>query len=121
MIIYHNSGASAPIAELKKGTVTIGSAEDMLDLMGDAGYAGCPGLIIHACSLSVEFFDLRTGFAGEILQKFSNYRMRLAVVGDFSHLTSRSWRDFIREANRGATVNFLPSVEEAIARLNKRI
>jgi len=119
MFIYHNSGTPAPIAELKKETLTISSAEDMLDLMGDVSYAGCSGLIIHAGSLSGEFFDLRTGFAGEILQKFSNYRMRLAVVGDFSHLTSKSWCDFIRETNKGTTVNFLSSVDDAIARLSK--
>jgi hypothetical protein len=119
MIFYHNTGTSVPIAELKPDTVTITSAEDMLDLIGDVSYTGCSRLIIHAGSLSGEFFDLHTGVAGEILQKFSNYRMRLAIVGDFSHLTSRSWRDFIRESNKGKTVCFLSSVDEAISTLIK--
>jgi hypothetical protein len=121
MIRYLNPGTPCPLAEVEKEQVTISSAEEMLDIMADAGYNGCSGIIIHAGSFSNEFYDLGTGVAGEILQKFSNYRMRLAVVGDFSHLTGKSWRDFIREANRGTTVNFLPSVEEAIARLSKRI
>lgn len=91
----------------------------MLDIIGEVSYTGCSRLIIHAGSLSGEFFDLRTGVAGEILQKFSNYRMRLAIVGDFSHLNSRSWLDFIRESNKGKTVCFMSSVDEAVSALIK--
>jgi len=115
MITYHNHESREPIAEVARGAVIIRSAEDMLDLLGDISYAGCSMVIIHSGSFSPEFYDLRTGVAGEILQKYSNYGMRLAIVGDFSHLNSKSWRDFIRESNRGKTVNFLSSVDEAIS------
>lgn len=115
MFRFHNTDSTNIIAELEKGKATISSAGDMLDIMGDIGYRGCSKLIVHAGDLSIDFFDLRTGLAGEVLQKFSNYRMRLFIVGDFSHLKSSSWRDFIRESNRGKTVNFLSSVDEAIA------
>ncbi|HCM60508.1 MAG TPA: hypothetical protein DIS74_09080 [Bacteroidales bacterium] len=74
---------------------------------------------IHADSFAAGFFDLRTGLAGEILQKLSNYRMRLAIVGDFTRLKSRSWRYFIRESNRGKTVCFMPTVQGAISALIK--
>jgi len=119
MIKYLNRGSAAPIAEVTRGSLTIISPSDMLDVMGDVSYSGCSRMIIHSDSLSDEFYDLRSGIAGEILQKFSNYRMRLAIVGDFSHLTSRSWRDFIRESNRGRTVNFLSSVDEAVMALTE--
>ena len=119
MFKYHNSDSPGAIAELEKGRATISSTGDMLDIMGDIGYNGCSRLIVHAGDLSPDFFDLRTGLAGEVLQKFSNYRMRLAIVGDFSSLTSRSWRDFIRESNRGITVSFLPTLEEALSVLAK--
>jgi hypothetical protein len=36
------------------------------------------------------FFDLRAGVAGECAQKFVNYRVRLAVIGDISAHTERS-------------------------------
>jgi len=115
MIVYHNNESRQPVAELARGEVIISSASEMLDLLGAISFAGCSRVIIHSESFSPEFFDLRTGLAGDILQKFSNYRMQLAIVGDFSHLTSKSWRDFIRESNRGRSVNFLSSVEEAIS------
>lgn len=119
MIRYHKANPKVTVAEVTQGTATITSPSDMLDIMGDVSYSGCSRIIIHSDSLTSGFFDLHTGIAGEILQKFSNYRMRLAIVGDFSHLTSRSWRDFIRESNRGRTINFLSSIEEAISELNK--
>lgn len=117
MIIYHES--RKPVAEVAKGTIIISSATEMLDLLGDISFSGCSRVIIHSGSFTPEFYDLRTGVAGEILQKFSNYRMQLAIVGDFSHLTSKSWRDFIRESNRGRTVSFQPTVEEALSSLIK--
>jgi hypothetical protein len=119
MIKYHNIATPYPVAEVLKGSEIITSADDMLDIMGDAGSQGCSRIIIHSESFSRDFFDLRSGIAGEILQKFSNYRMRLAIIGDFSRLASKSWRDFIRESNRGRTVCFLSSVEDALTVLGK--
>lgn len=122
MFILHPNGPSGNIAELKPDTVTIHSVDDIVDILGNASYSNCTGVIIHAGSFTADFCDLRTGLAGDILQKFSNYRMMLAIVGDFSHLTSRSWRDFIRESNRGKMICFVPSIEgalTALARANK--
>ena len=38
------------------------------------------GLILDESQLGAAFFDLRTGLAGEVLQRFTNYRARLAIV-----------------------------------------
>jgi hypothetical protein len=56
--------------------------------------------------------------AGEILQKFSTYRVRLAVVGDISKYTSKSLAQFIFESNNDRQVNFVNSTTEALARLS---
>ena len=85
----------------------------------DAGYNGSTGLIIHSATLTGSFFDLKTGIAGEILQKFSNYRMRLAIIGDFANVRSKALRDFIRESNTRGTINFVETAEEALSRLEK--
>jgi hypothetical protein len=57
------------------------------------------------------FFDLRTGVAGEYAQKFVNYRVRLAVIGDISAHTDRSeaLRAFVAESNRGRQLWFMPT------------
>jgi hypothetical protein len=60
------------------------------------------------------FFSLRTDLAGEVMQKFVNYRIRLAVVGDLSaHLAgSTALRDLVTESNRGAQVWFVADLAD---------
>ncbi len=89
--------------------------QQLLDAMATAGYLGASAMAAYAESLGQAFFDLKTGIAGEMLQKFSNYHMRLAIIGDFSNVSSRSLRDFIRESNRGNTVRFAQSLESALS------
>jgi hypothetical protein len=108
------------VAELKMEGVVINDVQDALDGLANAGYAGADKMIIHAKNITPDFFDLKTGVAGEILQKFSNYNMPLAIVGDYSHYKSKSLQDFIYESNKGGRVNFVSSVEEAIEKLLRK-
>lgn len=106
------------IAELVSDTVEISTVQDALDVMANADYLGARSIIVHEKNLNPDFFDLKTRFAGDILQKFVNYQVRLAVIGDFSKYTSKSLKDFIRESNRTGRILFLTSVDEAILRLD---
>ena len=106
------------IAEVVAENVVINNVEEGVDLIGNAYYQGFDKVILYKKNVSSDFFDLKTGMAGEILQKFSNYRIRLVIVGDFSVYTSKSLHDFIRESNQGKLVNFLSSKEEAMGRLS---
>jgi hypothetical protein len=117
MIKYHHVN-SITIAEILPETVTITTPQDMLDIMADIGYNDCNAIIINDKSLHNDFFILKSGLAGEILQKFSNYKMRLAIIGDFSKYKSKSLNDFIRESNRMRTICFVDSLEEALSRLD---
>ena len=119
MIIYHKSNSGRLIAELTENTEKITAAADIPDMIAEIGQNDCDALIINESSLNKDFFDLKTGFAGEILQKFSNYRVRLAITGDFSKYPGKSLRDFIRECNRGNLIFFVPSAGEALARLGQ--
>lgn len=108
------------MAELIANEVVINDVQDALDIMANAAYSGAEKLILHKKNITKEFFDLKTGLAGEILQKFSNYNMPLAIVGDFSEYTSKSLRDFIYESNKTGRVNFVDSLEEAKEKLGNR-
>jgi len=105
------------IAEVISDDLIIGNVQDGLDLLGNLYYDGFDGIIIHAKNITPDFFDLRTGMAGEILQKYSNYRMRLAVVGDFSKYSSTNMKAFISESNKLGQINFVASVSDALKRL----
>lgn len=69
--------------------------------------------------LSDDFFRLSTRLAGDVVQKFANYRLRLALVGDISQwiAQSKSLRDFVYEANKGETVWFVADTDELHRRL----
>ncbi len=102
------------IAVVAAEHAVITSVEDATDLIGTIYYQGFDSVIVHKKNISPDFFDLKTGLAGEILQKFSNYRLRLIIAGDFSQYTSKSLQDFIYECNKGKLVGFVTSVEEGI-------
>lgn len=102
------------IAEIISDEIILKTKDDALDLMGNLYYQGFEKIILYERNISPSFFDLKNGIAGEILQKFSNYRMQLAIVGDFEKYTSRALKDFIYECNNGRLVNFVGSVSNAI-------
>ena len=79
----------------------------------------CSAVILHKEQVDESFFRLSSGLAGEVLQKFVNYQMRLAIVGDFSQYTSKPLRDFIYESNQGSHAGFWPTEEEALAWLRR--
>jgi len=96
----------------------IASTQDALDLIG-AAFSGADLVAIPARRLDERFFALRTGLAGEIMQKFVNYRLRLAIVGDISaHVAaSTALRDLVVESNRGTQVWFVADLAELDRRL----
>jgi hypothetical protein len=105
------------IAEIISDTILIAKTQDALDIMADCNYLGSWKIILHAKNIIADFFDLKSGIAGDILQKFSTYNVQLAIVGDYSTYTSKSLEDFIFESNKVGHINFVHSTEEAIQRL----
>jgi hypothetical protein len=93
----------------------IAKESDANDIIGEAfGIEGAELIVIPVERLSPEFFRLASGLAGAVLQKFTNYHFRVAIVGDISAYVEKSapLRDFVRESNRGGAVRFVGSVGE---------
>ncbi|MER5639808.1 DUF4180 domain-containing protein [Kitasatospora sp. NPDC002227] len=95
------------------------SEQDALDLIGEAFGTGAEWIALPADRLPAEFFRLRSGLAGAVVQKFANYRLKLAVLGGIEEhvVASDALRDFVRECNRGGQLWFLPDAEELELRL----
>lgn len=94
------------------------TTEDALDLIG-AVFLGAEVVAVPAERLDERFFSLGTRFAGEIMQKFVNYKLRLAVIGDISrHLEdSSALRALVHESNAAGHIWFLSSTEALDERL----
>ncbi|MFF7969986.1 DUF4180 domain-containing protein [Streptomyces sp. NPDC007905] len=90
-----------------------------LDLIGDALGQDAQLVAVPVGRVPDEFFRLRSGVAGAVVQKFVTYRLRLAVVGDISaHVeASDALRDFVYEANQGGHLWFLADAGELEERL----
>ncbi len=107
------------IAVLRSSGILIQETQDALDLMAEATYLNSNKIIIKEDQVTPAFFDLKSGIAGEILQKFSTYNVQLAIIGDFSKFRSKSLSDFIFESNKYGRINFVSSFEEAKERLGR--
>ncbi|MEK3911072.1 DUF4180 domain-containing protein [Paenibacillus sp. FSL H7-0331] len=107
------------IAVVSSSEILIEDVQSALDLMATVQYeTDSNRIVINKSLLSDSFFDLKTRLAGEILQKFVNYRVKMAIVGDFSVYSSQSFRDFIYESNNGNDIFFLATEQQAIDKLS---
>lgn len=105
------------IAELISEKLLINSTEDGLELLANLYYQNFDKIIMYEKNIFSSFFDLKNGIAGEILQKFSNYRMKLSIVGNFDKYNSKSLNSFIYESNQGQNIQFTATLEQALNQL----
>ena len=101
--------------------------EDIVEIIGDGiiikdiddvfsifSMTNCTTIIVKKENIVEGFYHLSTGIAGEILQKFSTYYKKMAIIGDFENIKSKSLRDFIYESNKTKQIIFVKTIEEAL-------
>ncbi|HET6220116.1 MAG TPA: DUF4180 domain-containing protein [Acidobacteriaceae bacterium] len=95
------------------------TGSDAVDLMSAASGHRTALIAIPVERLGDDFFELRTGIAGEIAQKFVMYRARVAIVGDISQkmAASKSLAAFVNESNSGHDLWFVGNLQELANRL----
>jgi hypothetical protein len=107
------------VFECAPGGPVLRNDQDAIAVIGEAMAHRARLIVIPAARLAPDFFRLQTRLAGEMLQKFVNYRLRLAIIGDLSGLASNSTalRAFIDESNRGDAIWFLANLGDVEKRL----
>lgn len=106
------------IAVVNSDEVLITDVQSALDFIMSVQYeTGCMNIAVNKGAIVDDFFVLSTCLAGEILQKFINYKVRFAIYGDFSKYTSKPLKDFMYESNKGKDVYFQPTVSLAVDKL----
>lgn len=108
------------IAIVSSNEKIITDTQSALDLVMTVKYeTGTNKIIMEKRNIAAEFFVLSSGMAGEILQKFINYHIKIAIYGDYSKYTSKPLKDFIYESNKGKDVFFVATLDEAIDMLTR--
>lgn len=99
----------------------VGDPASARDLVEAAMNEGARLIVLPVERLDPEFLRLRSGMAGEFMQKVLNYRMQLAIVGDVSAQVAESdaLRDFIVECDRGSEIYFAADVDALLARVDR--
>lgn len=87
--------------------------QDALDLVALCGENDTNLLMLNAVVLSEDFFKLKTGVAGKILQKFVNYHVKTAVIITGEIKIKGKFKELIMESNRGNDFRVFNNTSEA--------
>jgi hypothetical protein len=93
--------------------ISIRSFSDIPDAI--AACFGTDGLILTEDDLAREFFDLRSGLAGELFQKFTNYKLRAAIVLPDPEAYGERISELAYEHKSHDLIRFVRSKDEAEA------
>lgn len=108
------------IAVVKSDNIIIKDVQSAIDFIMTIKYeTSCDKIVLNKEAVVEDFFILSKGLAGEILQKFINYKIKFSIYGDYSKYTSKPLKDFIYESNKGKDIFFINNEEDAIKMLSK--
>lgn len=93
--------------------ITIRSLKDISNAIGSC--MGADGLILAEDDLCQEFFVLKSGLAGELMQKCTNYRLRLALVVPNPPGYGERFAELAYEHRTHNLIRFVSSLQEAEA------
>ena len=93
--------------------ISIRSFADISNALGEC--LGSGGLILTESDLALEFFDLRSGLAGELFQKFINYKVRTAIVLPNPKAHGERFAELAFEHASHDTIRFVGSQNDARA------
>jgi len=107
------SNAHSTFLEFPAGSIFIARERDALDLVGLCGEHGATNVLLDGSCLADTFFDLKTGLAGDVLLKLSNYFIRAAVVTTEDRIGTGKFSEFVLETNRGKQFGVFTTREAA--------
>ncbi|MFN8210551.1 MAG: DUF4180 domain-containing protein [Bacteroidales bacterium] len=108
--IINKDGSS--YLELTDPGFKINDEQDAVDLAAICRENGTSKMLVSAENLTNDFYDLSTRLAGNILQKFSNYRMIFAAVVP-AHRVKGRFGEMALEMNRGKQFHISTEKQDA--------
>jgi hypothetical protein len=101
-----------PIVIATEFGLSLQTHEDLNEIIGAA--LGKSALILTEKEIGANFFDLRTGLAGELFQKCTNYSIRLAIVLPDIHPYGQRFQELALEHRAHPSIRFFSTQNEAM-------
>jgi len=96
----------------------INNEHDAVDVIGFCGEHEAVGVLLYPDNLPENFFNLKSGQVGLILQKFVNYYLKFALVLSPDFIKGR-FKEFAVESNRGNHFRTFNNRDDAVEWLVK--
>ncbi|HWX78871.1 MAG TPA: DUF4180 domain-containing protein [Steroidobacteraceae bacterium] len=114
---HHDPAGLRKILVAADAGISIGSMSDVSKAVGATW--GTAGLILTEADLSSEFFDLKSGLAGELFQKFANYALCLAIIVPRPERYGERFNELAREHASHNKIRIVRCKEDAVAWLHR--
>ncbi|OTG85592.1 hypothetical protein B9T31_10520 [Acinetobacter sp. ANC 4558] len=120
MIQYLHLIHDTRVLILPKSNTSQYSLHNIHNLMDLAFSTQAELLVLPIEHFDDSFFQLNTQIAGEFIQKFINYKIRLAFLGNIDKFLhqSKAFTDFVYESNLGASCWFVQNIDELKQKLS---
>jgi hypothetical protein len=110
-----SSSGSTLFLEGTAGRVVIESVADVASVVEACFSARARRLLLHSTNVTPRFFDLSSGEAGEVLQKFRTYRIRAAMLCASDLRASHLFAQFAVGQNQDRYVRFFEEADRRSA------
>ena len=94
-------------------TGVLSSEKDAIELVSACISNDTGNLLLHERSVSPDFFNLRTGLAGAVLNKFQIYNIKIALIIEDMELLEGRFGELVMESNKGNEFRVYDSVQAA--------
>ncbi len=99
--------------EISATSPAVTMESDVVDLLAFCSQHETRRLLIASNVFADDFFRLKTGLAGMILQKLANYHVRAALIRSEEQKIKGKFYDFLLETNRGQSFRIFDDREAA--------
>lgn len=100
--------------EVTKDSGVIATETDALNLVSLCGEFNINRAILFEENFSPDFFNLKTGLAGGVLLKFTNYQLQVAVIVSQERIGNGHFQEFVMETNRHNQFGVFTKTDDAI-------
>lgn len=107
------------MAEITGEDKTITSSEVISGLMDEAAGLHVNRLLANRGLIDESFFDLKSGFADQLVQQLKATNLRLAVTGEFSWVETLALKAYIKKHRIEKQVFFAKAREAALDWLSR--